>query len=115
MLRTSNFIWILIGIVLLLPTGVGRLIIDLAGGLMIFILLLPIIILILGIIGWKLIKSQLSKCEICGVSSISTNKICPNCGANLSGNLNKQSKNNESIPASSVTIDIEAKSSNNED
>ena len=110
MLRTSNFFWILIGLLILLPTAGGRLIIDLAGGLMIFIILLPVILLILGLIGWQLIKSQLSTCEVCGLSSISSSAVCPGCGSDLS----KKSIENDNIPASSATIDIEAKSSSNE-
>ncbi len=104
--KTNNLIWILLLILILLPTTAGRFIIDIAGGLMIFFLTLPIFLGGLGWLGWKLIQNKMITCEICGTTSFNQKGTCPMCGKK-----NGTSKNSDflnSNPASSATIDITA-------
>ena len=99
-------------LICLLPTAAGRFILDLAGGLAIALLALPLLLTGIGWLGWKYLQSRLIKCEFCGASIISNSDQCPACGSNLS--MQEQSKGTtsqvkKSIPASSAIIDVTAK------
>ena len=59
--KNSNLLWLFIVLLILLPTTFGRLIIDIAGGLLIFLILTPILIGGAGWIGWKIIQSKIIK------------------------------------------------------
>ena len=117
MARPSILLWFaLIGIVLL-PTAAGRLFLDIAGGLMLAFLALPILLTGVGWLGWRFLQARLIKCEFCGTSILKGSFQCPACGSTLS--KNKENHNSastviESIPASSATIDITAKASGEE-
>lgn len=112
--RASPFLWIAIVLFVLLPTAMGRFLLDLAGGLIIIIVSLPILISGLGWIAWKIIQSRSRQCEVCGTSFMGDQSKCPLCGGTLieKNNGGKQSEYpNTSIPASSATIDIKAEES----
>ena len=105
-------LWFALIMIFLLPTAAGRFLLDLAGGLMLALLAVPILLTGIGWIGWRILQSKLIKCETCGASIISESKVCPACGSHVSA----ESKSNKSmyektnsIPASSATIDITAK------
>ena len=100
--RYPPILWISIIIIFLLPSTVGRLIIDFAGGLLLFFILLPFLLGGLGWIGWKIIQSRMKTCNSCGASFLNEITQCPICGAKVDTNNN----DNANIPASSVTIDI---------
>ena len=101
--KPSPLIWLVIVLVFLLPSAVGRLLLNLAGGLMLLFILIPIILTGIGWIGWKILKSKFNKCNSCGASFINQLSTCPICGASIS-NINETV--NENFPASSATIDI---------
>ena len=107
--RTSSFIWILLIFLILLPSTAGRFFLDLAGGVILVIVLLPIFLGGVSWIGWKLLQSKMIACKVCGVSSINNSNQCPFCGAPRSQDTKQN--DNETIPASSATIDITAKDS----
>ena len=116
--RPSPLLWFALLLILLLPTAAGRLILDLAGGLMVALLVLPLILAGTGFIGWKILQSRMVRCEVCGVSSFKNSEKCSFCGSELSvkqTNQTSKAEENESIPASSVTIDIKAEEAGNED
>tara|TARA_Y100001968_G_scaffold49997_2_gene40426 strand:+ start:16784 stop:17122 length:339 start_codon:yes stop_codon:yes gene_type:complete len=102
--KTSNLFWFSLILLLLLPSTAGKFIANIAGGLLIFLLLLPILIAGGGWIGWKIIKSKLQKCNSCGSEYFNTISECPICGKKNSSE--SASLNDISQPASSVTIDI---------
>ncbi len=104
MKSNSTIIWLSIILLFLLPTPMGRFFIDMAGGL---ILLILIITLAFGGFMWinfRNIKSKIKTCSNCGTSYFSDLNQCPVCGS--SDTLTNEASNN--IPASSVTIDINA-------
>ncbi len=102
--NNSKIIWLSLIFIFLLPTPMGRFFIDLAGGLMIFILLIMILFGGLTWLSWKNVKSKIKNCNSCGSSYFSELEQCPICGSTDIVN-NEVSKN---IPASSATIDISA-------
>ncbi len=104
MLRSSRLIWLGILLIILLPSAFGRLLIDLAGGIIILSLLLPIGIAGLGWIAWRSFQSKLVTCQVCGISSIPNNNQCPLCGAPIIEK--KDAMNESSVSASDATIDI---------
>ncbi len=109
--RGSTLLWLLIVILLLIPTAAGRFLLDIAGGLLIILFLLPILLAGAGWIGWKLIQSKLTNCSNCGASFPNNLAQCPICGSEII--LDSSSENiNNNIPASSATIDIKAEESN---
>ena len=106
--KPSSLIWMVFILLLILPTPAGKLIINLAGGIFI---LLTIILLILGGVGWlawKRIQSKVQTCEACGSSFLNSQINCPICGANIRDSKDKL----ENIPASAATIDIKSEDIN---
>mgnify|MGYP001162256124 CR=1 FL=1 len=100
--KPSSLIWMVFISLLILPTPAGKFIIDLAGGIFLIITLIPLILGGVGWFAWKRIKSKLQTCEACGASFLNTQLICPICGKNT-GNSEGILEN---IPASAATIDI---------
>ena len=106
MTRPSPLLWLVIALLLLLPTAAGRLLLDIAGGLMIAFLTIPILLTGIGWLGWRAIQAKMITCKQCGVSSFNTGDQCPVCGARRPSNNTSKSQN--SIPASATTIDVKA-------
>ncbi len=97
--RLSPFLWLMIFILILLPPAGGRLILDIAGGLIFTLIAIPFVLSGVGWIGWRILQSKMSTCEVCGAKSFNTSIQCPMCGS-ISTDMN------ESVDASSATIDI---------
>ena len=104
MSKPSSLIWMVIILLLVFPTPVGKFIVDLAGGIFLIITLIPLILGGIGWFAWKRIQSQLQTCEACGSSFLNNQLICPICGTNVSN----QKDTIENIPASAATIDIKS-------
>ena len=104
--KASSFTLFALLLLILLPSTAGRFLLDLAGGVVLIIVLLPILLGGVGWIGWKIIQSKMIPCEVCGVSSINNSKQCPFCGADRT--TTQSNTQNQSIPASSATVDITA-------
>ena len=113
MTRLPPLLWFALISIFLLPTAAGRFMIDLAGGLVLTLLAIPLLLTGVGWIGWRILQSRVIKCESCGASLIrdSNSIICPACGSKLSSTKASKSEIDNSIPASSATIDITAKES----
>jgi len=112
MTRPSPLLWLALVLIFLVPTAAGRVLIDLAGGLALLIILFPLLLGGVGWIGWRILKSRMVTCEACGVSLFSGSMECPLCGSKISskdGSGNEATDINNSIPASSATIDVIAK------
>ena len=109
--RFPPLLWVLLIALLLLPTAAGRILLDLAGGLLITLFALPVVLGGLGWIGWKVLQSRVTTCEACGLSTMTTDAQCPACGSLLpaknSGGSTAKAVD-DSLPASDVTIDIKA-------
>tara|TARA_B100001113_G_scaffold219093_1_gene179727 strand:+ start:107 stop:433 length:327 start_codon:yes stop_codon:yes gene_type:complete len=102
--KPSSLIWMVFILLLIVPTPAGKFIIDLAGGIFLLITILPIVLGGIGWLAWKRIQSKVQTCEACGSSFLNNQTICPICGATI-----KDTKNNlENIPASAATIDIKS-------
>ena len=102
--KPSSLIWMVFILLLIVPSPAGKFIIDLAGGIFLLITILPIVLGGIGWLAWKRIQSKVQTCEACGSSFLNNQIICPICGANI-----KDPKNNlENIPASAATIDIKS-------
>ena len=96
-------VWMVLLLVLVLPTPAGKLIIDLAGGIFLLITLIPLILGGIGWLAWKRIQSKMQTCEACGSSFLNDQIICPICGTNI----NNKKDSFENIPASAATIDVQ--------
>ena len=114
--RSSTVIWLILFSLLILPSAAGRFLLDLAGGLIIFFLAIPLLLTGLGWLGWKIIQSRIITCEACGASSFQNNAQCPICGSSsFSKQVNSErATDTSSTPASSATIDITAEDAENE-
>ncbi len=109
--RFPPLLWLLLLGLLLLPTAAGRVLLDLAGGLLITLLALPVVLGGLGWIGWKVLQSRVRTCEACGLSTMTTEAQCPACGSTLPSKKSGDPSAavvDDSRPASDVTIDIKA-------
>lgn len=101
-LRPAPLVWIAVLLLLLLPSPAGRALLDLAGGLLLLLLALPLILGGLGWVGWKFLQQRLVACPTCGAMSLSSRGHCGICGSDLSP------QNMDSAPASAMTIDVQA-------
>ena len=111
MSRSSPLLWLTIFLILLLPSAAGRLVLNLASGLMLALLIGPLIIAGVGWVGWRVLQANMVKCEVCGISTYKSSGQCPFCGSNLndSEKIRKETnQSNSTIPASTATIDIKA-------
>ena len=107
----SPVLWIALLALLLLPTAAGRVLLDVAGGLVLVVLAVPLILGGVGWIGWKVLQSRMTTCPACGTVNLSGSGTCQMCGAELSAEWNQNAKNSvadDSVPASAATIDISA-------
>ena len=102
--KPSSLIWMVLILLFIFPTPAGKFIFDLLGGIFLIISIIPLILGGVGWFAWKRIQSKVQNCEACGSSFLNTQIICPICGKNT------QTKNDilENIPASAATIDIKS-------
>ncbi len=106
--KTSALIWMVFILLIIWPTPAGKFIIDLAGGIFLFITIIPLILGGIGWFAWKRIQSKVQTCEACGSTFLNTEMICPVCGAKI----NNTKDILENIPASAATIDIKSEEIN---
>ena len=114
--RSSLLLWSALLALLLLPTAAGRVLLDVAGGVILVLLALPLLLAGLGWIGWKVLQSKLITCHACGAASFGGSDRCSVCGTPLgpssTSGLGPQptssSMSEDSAPASEVTIDVTA-------
>ena len=102
--KPSSLIWMAFILLFILPTPAGKFIIDLAGGIFLIITIIPLILGGIGWFTWKRIQSKIHTCEACGSTFLSCQMICPICGITTI----KNSDILENIPASAATIDIKS-------
>ena len=102
--KPSSLNWVVFILLIILPTPAGKFIIDLAGGIFLIITILPLIIGGIGWFTWKRIQSKVQTCEACGSTFINNQMSCPICGKTIREDLDFL----ENIPASAATIDIKS-------
>ena len=78
--RPPAVLLIAIVLLLLVPTAAGRFLLDLAGGVLLALLALPLIFSGLGWIGWKLLQSRMISCTACGATGLKGAAVCAVCG-----------------------------------
>ena len=107
--RPPAALWIAVVLLLLLPTAAGRLLLDLAGGVLLALLALPLILSGLGWIGWKLLQSRMISCTVCGATGLKGAGVCAVCVtpyANAGDSPTSAAA--PTAPASDLTIDVVA-------
>ncbi len=107
MSNNSSIIWLSLILIFILPTPMGRFFIDMAGGIMIMLFIITLIITGVGWLSWRNLKAKIKTCGNCGSSYFSDLSQCPICGS--VEQLEKEKFDNN-VPASSATIDINAES-----
>ena len=107
--RPPAALWIAVVLLLLLPTAAGRLLLDLAGGVLLALLALPLILSGLGWIGWKLLQSRMISCSACGATGLKGAAVCAVCGTPYANAADKPASAAAPFtPASDLTIDVVA-------
>ncbi|TCD55544.1 hypothetical protein [Synechococcus sp. BS55D] len=102
--RSSSLLWIGLLLLILLPTAAGRVLLDVAGGLLLVLLALPLILGGAGWLGWRLLQSRMQACPACGAMNLSSGESCSVCGSPLT----VADPSTDSAPASAMTIDVQA-------
>ena len=100
--KPSPLIWMVFILLVILPTPAGKFIVDLAGSIFLIITLIPLILGGIGWFAWKRIQSKVKTCETCGSTFLNNQMSCPICGTTIKNNTDIL----ENIPASAATIDI---------
>ena len=107
--RPPAVLWIAVVLLLLVPSAAGRLLLDLAGGVLLTLLALPLILSGLGWVGWKLLQSRMVTCTACGASGLKGAGVCAVCGTSYANaGANPVGAAGPSTPASDLTIDVVA-------
>ena len=105
--RPPTVLWIAVVLLLLIPTAAGRLLLDLAGGVLLALLALPLILSGLGWIGWKLLQSRMISCAACGATGLKGASVCVVCGTPYANaGDTPASAAAPFTPASDLTIDV---------
>ena len=102
--KPSSLIWMVFILLIILPTPAGKFIIDLAGGIFLIITIIPLILGGIGWFTWKRIQSKVQTCEACGSTFLNSQMSCPICGTAIKNTEDIL----ENIPASAATIDIKS-------
>ena len=105
-----SWIWlVLVAILIFIPGTAARLLLDVLGGLTLFLLLIPVLAAGGGFLAWQLIRRRMKTCSACGTSSFGCD-VCPACGAWLDGKGSTSAWMNdlEEIDPSQVIINVEA-------
>ena len=105
--RPPAGLWIAVVLLLLVPTAAGRLLLDLAGGVLLALLALPLILSGLGWIAWKLLQSRMIICAACGATGLKGAGVCAVCGTPYAkAGDTPANAAAQSTPASDLTIDV---------
>ena len=122
MSRQIPWFWLsLLGVLLLVPSPAGRLVLDVVGGLTLALLLLPLVLGGIGLIAWQLVRRRLTVCPACGFSSFGLD-VCPACGTSLTDSARgpqgtqifgrrSMDSSGDSTPPGDATIDVDVVSS----
>ncbi len=102
--KPSSFIWMVLILLIIFPTTAGKFIIDLTGGILLIITIIPLILGGIGWFTWKRIQSKVQTCKACGSTFLNSQMICPICGTTIKNTTDVL----ENIPASAATIDIQS-------
>jgi hypothetical protein len=112
--RSLPWFLLLLALLLVLPGPVGRLLLDLLGGLTLTLLMLPLLAGGAALIGWQVLKRRLRTCPSCGATSVGQ-AVCPACGTlfvsqpgGASATGASWSSDLPEIDARNVTINVEA-------
>ena len=60
--------------------------ISIIGNILLLLLLIPLLLLIIAFLSFNSLKSNLNRCEQCGIISLGLSNNCINCGAELNKN-----------------------------
>lgn len=82
--------------------------INLTSGIILATLFIPVILTIFGWLGWKILRSRMNTCKVCGTTYSSEFIQCPLCGSTKITGESLNKPNQPNIPASSATIDVSA-------
>ncbi|WP_269624080.1 hypothetical protein [Prochlorococcus marinus] len=102
--KPSALLWMVFIVLIILPTPAGKFIIDFASGIFLIITIIPLILGGIGWFTWKRIQSKVQTCEACGSTFLNSQMICPICGTTIKRTTDFL----ENIPASAATIDIKS-------
>ena len=106
--KPSSLIWMVFILLVIFPTPAGKFIIDLAGGIVLILTIIPIILGGIGWFTWKKIQSKMTTCEACGTTFLNSQINCPVCGTTIKNKTDFI----DNIPASAATIDIKSEDIN---
>ena len=102
--KPSSLIWMVFILLIIFPTPAGKFVINFAGGVFLIITIIPLILGGIGWLTWKRIQSNVQTCEACGSSFLNSHMICPVCGTTIKNKPDFL----ENMPASAATIDIKS-------
>jgi hypothetical protein len=106
MQRSRTWLLLLFALLLLLAPGpAGRFVLDLLGGITLFLVLLPLLLGAAGFVAWQVIQRRLRTCESCGFASMEK-EFCPACGSAFAAPTSG-ADSGEQFDVSNVTIDVQ--------
>jgi hypothetical protein len=111
--RSTPWFWLLLALLLLVPSPAGRFLLDVIGGLTLTLLLLPLLAGAAALIAWQVLRRRLRSCPSCGLASFGQ-PVCPACGSMF--DLGEASQaGDQPIDPRTVTITVEAVDVKNSD
>ena len=92
--------------ILVIPIFGFNFLIRLIGNVLLLAFLIPLLILLILLISFNSLKTQINTCKQCGNVSLGINNTCVNCGADLN-DINTKNSEAFSKP-SETTIEVKA-------
>ena len=101
----KNLITYSLIVLIVIPIFGFKFLITFLGNILLIVFLIPVLLLLLGFIGFNSLKSTISICSNCGAISLGVNETCTSCGSDIKENIKRNEL--EKQPSES-TIEIEA-------
>ena len=92
-------------ILIFIPIFGFNFLISFLGNILILLFLIPILLLLVGFIGFNYYKSKINICSKCGAISFGSNESCMSCGSDLEDTIKRNNLDNK---PSESTIEIKA-------
>ncbi|MEB3352298.1 MAG: hypothetical protein VKM01_08240 [Cyanobacteriota bacterium] len=106
MQRSFPWPWLLLAVLILAPGFVGRVLLDLVGGITLVVMLLGGLGIGAAVVGGQILRRRLRSCPACGSLSLAQ-ASCPACGHQFHGSEDP-STDGPFGPASEATITVDA-------
>ena len=93
-------------ILIVIPIFGTNFVLGVLSNILLLLFLIPLLIIVLGFLGFTYYKSKINTCSNCGAISLGLGENCMNCGANLK-DINKGNQLDKKPSESTIEVKAE--------